>query len=255
MEKKNPLENIRKAIIGGRFSGIENEVTRLGVSDELMKISDALDIFYGIEREKKEVPSNEGGHGSLIGVMNEYYKTHPNSYTASLSRTSYSRYLETSFGGELSLLSKVKAPLLNMKQKLSKDNSLYLDISTTIASIAFNSVVSRINSYKKAPRSPFESNYSYSSLTGIDDDYCQLIINGVKVFGELDSFDMAPEFHDNYLANRKVIFSLLDKIDELMHKPLTSASSKSSSSGCMVVAIALSTSMISFFGFILSLVL
>ena len=250
MEKKNPLENIRKAIIGGRFSGIENEVTRLGV----MKISDALDIFYGIEREKKEVPSNEGGHGSLIGVMNEYYKTHPNSYTASLSRTSYSRYLETSFGGELSLLSKVKAPLLDMKQKLSKDNSFYLDISTTIASIAVNSVVSRINSYKKTPKSPFESDL-FSSMTGIDDDYCQLIINGVKVFGELDSFDMAPEFHDNYLADRKVIFSLLDKIDELMHKPLTSASSKSSSSGCMVVAIALSTSMISFFGFILSLVL
>ena len=255
MEKKNPLENIRKAIIGGRFSGIENKVTSLGVSDELMKISDALDIFYGIEREKKEVPSNEGVHGGLIGVMNEYYKTHPNSYTASLSRTSYSRYLETSFREELSLLSKVKAPLSDMKQKLSKDNLFYLDISTTIASIAFNSVVSRINSYKKAPKSPFESSYSYSSLSGIDDDYCQLIINGVKVFRELDSFDMAPEFHDNFVANRKVVFSLLDKNDEILHKPLTITPSKSSSSGCMVVAIALSTSMLSFFGFIVALLL
>lgn len=253
MEKKNPLENIRKAIIGGRFSGIENEVTRLGVSDELMKISDALDIFYGIEREKKEVPSNEGGHGSLIGVMNEYYKTHPNSYTASLSRTSYSRYLETSFGGELSLLSNVKAPLLDMKQKLSKDNSLYLDISTTIASIAVNSVVSRINSYKKTPKSPFESDL-FSSMTGLDSDYCQLITSGAKVFGELSDFDMVEEFRQNYEANRKVIFSLLDKIDKIL-QPKISTQNKSRSSGCMVLAIVMSTSMLSFFGIIISLIL
>lgn len=251
MEKKNPLENIRKAIIGGQFSGIENEITRLGVSEELMKISDALDSYYGIVRERKEEPSDVGG---LIGVMNEYYKTHPDSFAASLSRTPYSRSLEMSFSNELSLLSRVKAPLLDMKQKLSTENSLYLDISTTIASIAFNSVVSRINSYKKTPKSPFESDL-FSSMTGLDNDYCDLITNGVNVFRELDDFDMATEFRANYEVNRKVIFSLQEKIHEILFKPETRKSSKSSSSGCMILTLVLSASMLSFFGIIVSLLL
>lgn len=252
MEKKNPLENIRSAILGSQLFGIENEISCLGVSDELMKISDALDSYYGIVRERKEEPSNEDG---LIRVMNEYYKTHPNSSLESIfSRSSNSRYSETSFNKELSLLSRVKAPLLNMKQKLSKDHSLYLDISTTIASIAFNSVVSNINSYKKTPKSPYEPYESdlFSSMTGIDHDYYQLITNGTKVFRKLNGFDMDAEFRNNYEDNRKALFSLSNKINEIILKPKTTSSSrKSSSSGCMALALAVSASMISCLGVII----
>lgn len=54
MASNNPLEDIRNAILEYQYFGFENEISRLGVSDELMKISDALDRYYGIVREKKE---------------------------------------------------------------------------------------------------------------------------------------------------------------------------------------------------------
>lgn len=91
-------------------------------------------------------------------------------------------------------------------------------------------------------------------MTGIDSDYCQLITSGAKVFGELSDFDMVEEFRQNYEANRKVIFSLLDKIDEIL-QPKISTQNKSRSSGCMFLAIVMSTSMLSFFGIIISLIL
>ena len=35
MEKKNPLEEVRSAILASKLLGIENEVSELGISDEL----------------------------------------------------------------------------------------------------------------------------------------------------------------------------------------------------------------------------
>ena len=42
MEAKNPLEDIRNAILENQYFGIENEISKLGVSDELMEISNVL---------------------------------------------------------------------------------------------------------------------------------------------------------------------------------------------------------------------
>ena len=53
MESKNPLEEIRSAILESQLFGVENEITQMGVSDELLKISDSLDKYYGISREPK----------------------------------------------------------------------------------------------------------------------------------------------------------------------------------------------------------
>ena len=57
MESKNPLEEIRSAILESQLFGFENEITQMGVSDELLKISDALDEYYGISRETKVKPA------------------------------------------------------------------------------------------------------------------------------------------------------------------------------------------------------
>ena len=35
MEKKNPFEEVRSAILASQLLGIENEVSELGISDEL----------------------------------------------------------------------------------------------------------------------------------------------------------------------------------------------------------------------------
>ena len=53
MESKNPLEEIREAILESRLFGIENEISQMGVSDELLSISDALDNYYGIKRKTR----------------------------------------------------------------------------------------------------------------------------------------------------------------------------------------------------------
>lgn len=88
MEKQNPLENIRNAILASQLFGVENDISQLGVSDELMTISDALDSYYGIVREKKDDSSNEDG---LIGVMNEVYRN-PGRYSSILRHTAYDTY-------------------------------------------------------------------------------------------------------------------------------------------------------------------
>ena len=258
MEKKNPLENIRKAIIGGQFSGIENEVTRLGVSDELMKISDALDSYYGIVREKKEEPSKKSG---LIGVMDEVYKGR-GPYASMLRDVSFgnpiSRFGEEKFSNVQSLLGQVKEPLAKIKATLSKDNPLYLNISTIIASIAVSRVVSSINNYRPTSRDPYGTDL-LSYKTGIDTGYYNLITSGTKVFRLLESFDMAPDFLDNFEENKKVIYSqnqtFQNRLDRAL-RPETSTSRKSSSgSGCLVMALVLSTSMLSCLGLIVTLFL
>ena len=87
MEAKNPLEDIRNAILENQYFGIENEISQLGVSYELMEISNALDSYYGIVREKKEESTNKDGlvQDNLSRVMNEYYKSHPSSTYSALS--------------------------------------------------------------------------------------------------------------------------------------------------------------------------
>lgn len=250
MEKQNPLENIRNAILASKLFGIENEISRLGVSDELMKISDALDSYYGIVRETNEEPSNEGG---LIGVMNNLYRTNPPSYMSSLTRSSFSRFGEEKFSKVLSLLSRVKEPLSKMKVALSKENPLYLDISTMLVSIAVQNVVSALNSYQKPASYEYER---YDPFTGLDIEYSNLITSGKKVFDKLSDYDMTQECYDNYKANGTVISSQAQRIsDAILNPKAFSSSKKSSSSGCLVLALVLSTSMLSFFGIIVSLLL
>ena len=64
MEIKNPLEEIRNAILESQLFGVENEITQLGVSKELLKISDALDNYYGIKR-KDEPDTRLAGRSRL----------------------------------------------------------------------------------------------------------------------------------------------------------------------------------------------
>ncbi len=255
MEKQNPLENIRNAILASQLFGVENDISQLGVSDELMTISDALDSYYGIVREKKDDSSNEDG---LIGVMNEVYRN-PGRYSSILRQTAYDNPI-TQFGKEKfinvqSLLRQVKDPLSKIRQILSKENPLYLNISTTIASIAISTVVSSINNYKPTSISPYNTDL-LSLRTGIDAGYYNLITSGQKVFRDLEDFDMTNDVLDNFEANKKEIYSLYNKISNRLLNPKNLTSQKNSSgSGCLVMLFVLSASMLSCLGVIISLVL
>lgn len=252
MEANNPLEDIRNAILENQYFGIENEISQLGVSDELMEISDALDSYYGIVREKKEESSNKEGlvQDNLSRVMGEYYKSHPSSAYSAISGIKYNN--PNKFIKEINLVNNVKTPLESIKQRLTKDNLLYLNISTAIASIAVNSVVSSINSFK--PQNSY-NNQQYNPLLGFDSNYYHLIQSGSKVFKGLNGFDMTDDFFANYETNRDAIFSMEKKLNDLILHPRTSTSQKSSSSGCMVLALVLSTTMFSCLGIIISMFL
>ena len=139
---------------------------------------------------------------------------------------------------------KVKEPLATMKEKLSINDPVYLNLSSAIVSIALQNVISSINSYQK----PVYHDYKrYNLISGVDNEWSNLVLGGLDVFNELNGFDMTQECSDNYEANKKTLLSMAKSIREAMLHPRTS-SAKSSSSGCLVLALAVSTSIMACFG-------
>lgn len=241
MESKNPLEEIRTAILESQLFGLENEITQLGVSDELLRISDALDKYYGIEREPKDRPIGKRH------VLNNYnvYTIEPSPYISSVVGNIFG---ESRFAKTKGLLKQVKEPLKSIKGKLSKDDPVYLNLSSAIVSIALHNVVSAVNSYQKPAYYDYKR---YDPISGIDNVFGDLIYGGLDVFNELNNFDMTNECLENYEANRKTIFSMAESIREAMLNPRSSSSSKSGSSGCMVLTLAISTSIMACLGTII----
>ena len=231
MESKNPLEEIRSVILGSQLFGIENEITQLGVSEELLIISDALDNYYGIKRkEEPDTVEIMGGAYSIIKL---------NPYVSSIVGNPLG---EERFGNTTTLLKKVKPSLQSIKEKLSKDDPLYLNLSSTIVSIALRNVVSSVNSYQK----PTYHDYNrYDMISGVDKELSNLVFGGLKVFNMLSDFDMTKDCLDNYGANREAILSMAESIkDAYIHPRRNSSYSRSSSSGCIVLTVVFSTSIV-----------
>ena len=109
MEIKNPLEEIRNAILESQLFGVENEITQLGVSKELLKISDALDNYYGIKRKDE---------ADTVEIMGGAYRIKPSPYISSIVGNPLG---EEKFGKTTALLEEVKTSLESIKEKLSID--------------------------------------------------------------------------------------------------------------------------------------
>ncbi|MBO7139954.1 MAG: hypothetical protein J6W19_05205 [Prevotella sp.] len=229
MESKNPLEEIRNAILESQLLGVENDVTKLGVSEELMKICDALDNFYGIKRKDEQ---------NTVEIMGGVYRIKPNPYISSIVGNPFG---EEKFGKTTALLKEVKTSLKTMKEKLSIDDPVYLNLSSAIVSIALRNVVSSVNSYQKPAYYDYKR---YDLISGVDKEFSNLVFGGLKVFNMLSDFDMSKECHDNYEANRKTILSLAESIKDAYLHPRSHLHSKSSSSGCIVLVLTLSTSIV-----------
>lgn len=229
MEIKNPLEEIRNAILESQLFGVENEITQLGVSKELLKISDALDDYYGIKR-KDELDTVE--------IMGGAYRIKPNPYISSIVGNPLG---EEKFGKTTALLEEVKTSLESIKEKLSIDDPVYLNLSSAIVSIALRNVVSSVNSYQKPSYYDYKR---YDMISGVDKEFSNLVFGGLKVFNMLSDFDMTKECHDNYEANRKTILSMAESIKDAYLHPRSNLHSKSSSSGCIVLALTFSTSIV-----------
>lgn len=226
MERKNPLEEIREVILESRLFGVENEITQMGVSDELLTISDALDFYYDIKR---------GQEPDTIEMMDGVYKIKTSPYISSLVNSPLG---ESRFAKTKRLLKQVKEPLMSMRNKLSENDPTYLNLSSAIVSIALRNVVSAVNAYKAPDYNDYRR---YNHFTGIDNEFCKLIFSGLKIFNELNDFDMTTKCFDNYESNRKAILSMAENLRDLTLHPRSSSSVKSSSSGCMVLTLAIST--------------
>ena len=229
MEIKNPLEEIRNAILESQLFGVENEITQLGVSKELLKISDALDNYYGIKR--KDEPDT-------VEIMGGAYRIKPSPYISSIVGNPLG---EEKFGKTTALLEEVKTSLESIKERLSIDDPVYLNLSSAIVSIALRNVVSSVNSYQKPSYYDYKR---YDMISGVDKEFSNLVFGGLKVFNMLNDFDMTKECHDNYEANRKTILSMAESIKDAYLHPRSNLHSKSSSSGCIVLALTLSTSIV-----------
>lgn len=229
MEIKNPLEEIRNAILESQLFGVENEITQLGVSKELLKISDTLDNYYGIKR--KDEPDT-------VEIMGGAYRIKPSPYISSIVGNPLG---EEKFGKTTALLEEVKTSLESIREKLSIDDTVYLNLSSAIVSIALRNVVSSVNSYQKPSYYDYKR---FDMISGVDKEFSNLVFGGLKVFNMLSDFDMTKECHDNYEANRKTILSMAESIKDAYLHPRSNLHSKSSSSGCIVLALTLSTSIV-----------
>lgn len=232
MESKNPLEEIREAILESRLFGIENEISQMGVSDELLSISDALDNYYGIKRKQEP---------DTVEVMGGTYRIKASPYISSIVGNPWGK---EKFSKTTALLEEVKTPLESMRKKLPDNDPIYLNLSSAIVSIALRNVVSSVNSYKKPAYHDYRR---YDLISGVDNEFSSLVLGGLNVFNMLSDFDMTKDCFDNYETNRKTILSMAESIREAMLHPNHNLQSKSSSSGCIVLALAISTSIVACF--------
>ena len=248
MESKNPLEEIRSAILVSQLYGIENEISELGISDELIKISDAFDVYYGIHRQSQDKSATTTSHSNLpntlIDIFDKYWETEHRSISRDLLSGMTGR--RQNFTKTNNLIASSKLPLASIKEKLSKDSPIYLNLSSTIVAIVVRNVVFSINSYQ-----PPKDYTQYDPISGIDLNFSHLIDEGLKVFNEIKDFGMNKECFDNYQTNRQQILAIDKRIsDALLHRRTTS-SNKSSNSGCLFFALLLSLSAIYLCGIVI----
>jgi hypothetical protein len=170
--------------------------------------------------------------------MGGAYRIKPSPYISSIVGNSLG---EEKFGKTTALLEEVKTSLESIKERLSIDDPVYLNLSSAIVSIALRNVISSVNSYQKPSYYDYKR---YDMISGVDKEFSNLVFGGLKVFNMLSDFDMTKECHDNYEANRKTILSMAESIKDAYLHPRSNLHSKSSSSGCIVLALTLSTSIV-----------
>lgn len=236
MEKKNPLEDLRTEIIKSRSSGSLDEFTQAGISNEILDLCDALDSFYGIDRSPKMASSNTKA-SSMWDVIDQNYKSNSvsNSVLNSMRVSKQWNYSRTN-----TLIQKSKESLISLKEKLSIENPLYINLSSMIVSIALQDVVSSVNSFQD----PKSANISYCGQnSGFRYYYYLIIKESLEVIRALKDFDMTEDCKHYYEENRKELETITQEINqEVLGRE---SSTRAKSSGCMVFIIFLFASILS----------
>ena len=245
METKNPLEEVRNYILQCQQLGIEDEFSEKGISDEVIKISNALDLYYGINR----LPSVDHASASSDSVRLPDRSLYEMASHAGMLPSS-TDLCKDFFRETKTMLHTVRDPLVSIKNKVTITDTFYLNLSSAIVSIALKNVVLSLNSYKRpAPRGCgiLRSDDSFDiSICGVDLNYRNMVLSSLGVMNYLKNFDMTHECKSNYEENHQRLQRLNSYIEDRFRH--SSRNQKKSSSGCLVFLLLVSTSLFMCFG-------
>ena len=225
--------------------GIEDEFSEKGISDEVIKISNALDLYYGINR----LPSVDHASASSDSVRLPDRSLYEMASHAGMLPSS-TDLCKDFFRETKTMLHTVRDPLVSIKNKVTITDTFYLNLSSAIVSIALKNVVSSLNSYKRpAPRGYGilrSDDSSDISICGVDLNYRNMVLSSLGVMNYLKYFDMTPECKSNYEGNHQRLQQLNSYIEDRLRHP--SRNQKKSGSGCLVFLLLVSTSLFMCFG-------
>lgn len=228
MEKTNPLEDIREEILRGKALGYIDEFSQIGISNELLCISDALDDYCGIVRD----PPKESS----------FYLPNSRVFESLLAGSEQDERIKKRVSTILILVNRVREPLQGIREKLGEDNSFYLSLSSTIVSIVLRVPIASLNSYQKP--SPYDYR-RYSVISGVDTVLQTIVVESYKAFDAVKDFDMTAECREYYEKNKDTLYSIIRSINQVSNSTTRKASTTTeSSNGCMVAALVISTSLI-----------
>lgn len=239
---KNPLEDLREEILNNQAEENIDDFTQMGIAEEVLMLCDALDRYYGIDKSKVKTDSNTFVSDNW---MNNLY--HEDSFL-SRSRNSITYHMlnENIVGRPRQCKSeelvKESSPYLNsIRNKLSKENPLYLQLSSLIASIAVRDVVSTLNNFYSS-----SSSTGYRNNMGLGGKLFPLLNSAGNVMSVLKGFDMTDECKGNYEENRKRIMEYRQSIEDAVREYSYKSNAKAENSGCMLFFL---TIIITFFCF------
>lgn len=228
MEKSNPLEDIREEILRGKALGYLDEFSQIGVSNELLRISDALDVYYGIVRDSPNESS--------------FYLPKSKVVESLLLGSEQDERIRKRVRDILILVNRVKEPLQGIKEKLSEDNSFYLNLSSTIVSIVLRVPIASLNSYQKP--SPYDYR-RYNVISGVDIVLQTIVAESYRAFDAVKDFDMTAECREYYEKNKDTLCSIIKSINQVGNSTtIKSSTTQNNNAGCMIAALVISFSLI-----------
>ena len=212
----NPLNNLRNEIINNLYSNDATNYPLLLIADEILKISDSIDVYLGIKKVSKDESRKTTEIPKGMKKVPDFFSSSllGSSLLGSSSQNSIFSYqksiddFHSKFAKVHKIIKNTKEPLQSLKQKLDQDHPFYLNISTCVVSLVIKEVVSSINNYK-AP-SPGSWDYDGRIVIRHDMVYGEIVSECYRAMKAMSGFDMTKECKEYYTKNKNTLYSILE---------------------------------------------
>ena len=250
----NSLEELRNNIIESLLLSDIDDSTQWGISDDVISLCNVLCSFYGIDHSQETTSSSTRLHG-LMSILASHYNNQPQEpWSLKLqSLTNKSPIRQWNFSKSNDLISYSKVSLTSIKKKLTKDDSLYICLSSIIVYAVLDDIISTVNSYQKN----IEYEVSKFGRFVACDNYNKLIKKSIELMASLKDFDMLEDCrmgYDNFLRELRSIVQSNNKIiaqnNKIIAQHMKISLEETKKNGCvlvMIILLCLSVSISSFF--------